>query len=259
MILSRRVTFCGEQLDEIHEAIVIREANPGVAKETMTANDKMGGWGQRVTGQHWQTLEAQVTFAIDIPKTRMAERREVFDKVIAWANRKGWLEFSTIEDRRLYVEKTVIPGAGDMWNWINDYTIVFRAYSVPFWETKTETKVTKDSVMNGSASIKIEGTAPGVLDISFKNISGAVIPNIKIKTTKHEMNLEGVNLASYETLIIDHPISKGGVVRIRAGSRNVYGLLQGSDDLAVEPGSETVTVTATRAGALTIVNHARWV
>lgn len=259
MILSRRVIFCGEQLDEIHESIVIRGADPGVAKESSSTADKMGGWGQRMTEQHWQTAEAQVTFAIDIPKTRMAERREVFDKVIAWANRKGWLEFSTIEDRRLYVDKIVVPGAGDMWHWTNDYTITFRANSVPFWETKTATTAKKASIMKGSVAIDIGGTAPGVLDVSFKNISGALIKNFKVKTSKREMNLEGVNLAADETLKIDHPAANGGVVRIRAGSRNVYSLMTGSDDLTVTPGSETVTIEATRAGELTVTNHARWI
>ena len=50
MILSRRVALGGVQLDEIHEAIVIRSIDPGVPNETINAVERMGGAGQRITG-----------------------------------------------------------------------------------------------------------------------------------------------------------------------------------------------------------------
>ena len=59
MILARRAALNGEQLDEIHDAIVIRRIDPGVTKETVQAVSRMGA-GQRMTGEHWDTLEAAV-------------------------------------------------------------------------------------------------------------------------------------------------------------------------------------------------------
>ena len=81
MILSRRVSFCGEQLDELDDSIVIRHADPGVPNESIQAVERMGGWGQRVTGQHWNTLEASVAFAINIKKTEMTEQKQA--KIVA--------------------------------------------------------------------------------------------------------------------------------------------------------------------------------
>lgn len=257
MILSRRVSFCGEQLDELDDSIVIRRADPGVPNESIQAVERMGGWGQRVTGQHWNTLEASVAFAINIKKTEMARRREVFDKVIAWANRKGWLEFSSIDDRRMYVEKTVIPGAGDMREWLSEYTIIFRAYSVPFWESITPASVTQN-VTSGSVLLDVGGTAPGVLDISFRNISGMTINNFSVSAAGNTLTLNGVNIAASETLNITHPRENGGLLRIYSGNRDVYSLRTGADDLVVNPGRVTVNVDATRAGQLTVTNNARW-
>lgn len=257
MILSRRVSFCGEQLDELDESIVIRHADPGVPNESVQTVERMGGWGSRVTGQHWNQLEASVTFAINIKKTEMARRREVYDRVIAWANRKGWLEFSAIEDRRLYVEKTVIPGGGDMREWLNEYTITFRAYSVPFWESITPASVTQN-VTSGSVLLDVGGTAPGVLDVSFRNISGMTINNFSVSAAGKTLTLNGVNIAASETLNITHPRESGGLLRIYSGNRNVYSLRTGADDLTVDPGRVTVNVSATRAGQLTVTNNARW-
>lgn len=259
MILSRRVSFNGVMLDELDNSIVIRSIDPGVPKDNIQATDRMGGWGQRVTGQHWSTVEATVTFAIDIPKREMNRRREVFDLAIAWAaNKTGWLEFNTITDRHLWVDKVVIPGGGDMWNWTNEFTFVFRAYAVPFWESITPTAATVNSVSSYGIPIDIGGTAPGVLDVSFKNVSGAMIPNIAITAAGKTLTLNGVNLTASETLMITHPHGNGGLLQIKAGSRNVYGLRTGADDLVVNPGSANVILSASRAGNLTVTNYARW-
>ena len=258
MILSRRVSFCGEQLDEIHEAVVIRSADPGVPGEDVQAANRMGGWGQRMTGQHWTVLNATVAFAIDVSKRDMALRREIFDAVIAWANRTGWLQFSTIPGRRLYVDKVVIPGAGDMWEWTNEYTITFRAYNVPFWESETAATSVLASTASGTASIEVGGTAPGVLDMSLRNMSGATINNVTIWLNGKNMALTGVNLASSEVLTVTHPHESGGLLRIYAGSRNVYAIRTGIDDLTVKPGNNLFGLTATRAGQLTATSYARW-
>lgn len=257
MILSRRVKYLGTQLDELDESIVIRRLDPGVPNESFQTTDRMGGWGSRVTGQHWNQLEATVVFAIDIPKEEMIRRREVFDKVVAWANRKGWLDFSTLDDRRLWIDKVVIPGGGDMREWTNEYTIVFRACNVPFWETITPTTVTKN-LTSGSVDIDVGGTAPGVLNINFRNISGKTITNFSVSAGGNELKLDGVNITASETLTITHPAASGGLLRIYSGSRNVYSLRTGADNLVVSPGKVTVNVSATRAGTLTVSNNARW-
>lgn len=257
MILSRRISRGGIQLDEIDESIVIRSVDPGVPHESVGTANKMGGWGSRITNQHWESLEASVTFAIDIPKREMTRRREVFDKVIVWAKGAGWLRTNQLDGRRLWVDKVVVPGGGDMWNWLGEYTITFRATSVPFWQDENAVEAVKKKISSGSVQIEIGGTAPGVLDLSFENVSGAQNTNVKFTVDGKELDLHGVNLAANETLNLTH--TNDGTLRVRAGSRNVYSLLRGADDAYVEAGTTvTVGVTATRAGNLTVKNVARW-
>lgn len=256
MILSRRASLGGVQLDELHEAIVIRSTDPGVPSEDVSNTARMGGYGQRQTGQHWNALEASVTFAIDVYKRQLALRDEIFDLVMAWAKAKQWLEFSHMPGKRLYVDKVILPGRGDLWEWTKGYTVGFRANSVPFWQQSEPNTLVKKSISNGSVTMDIGGTAPSVLDVKFRNISGKTIPNFAVKAGKNRIELKGVNLGGTETLTISH--SAEGWMKITAGSRNVYDIYTGADDLYVEPGKVTVTVEAVRAGELTLTSYGRF-
>ena len=257
MILSKRVAFNGQQLDELHDAIVIRSIDPGVPNENISAVDKMGGSGQRITGSHYNTLDVTVTYAIDIPKRRMAERREVFDLVNTWANRKGWLTVNWMTNRRMYVDKAVLPGSGDIWEWTNEYTIVFRAYNVPFWQNELPMQGASGTAASGSFGLTNPGNTKSVVDATFQNMSGMTINNFYIKTGSNALEIRSMGLGGSETLRIHH--GTDGLLRLQIGSRSVYDRYRGNDDLYVEPGNFSVSFSADRAGILTAQCYGRWI
>ena len=257
MILSRRVALGGVQLDEIHEAIVIRGVDPGVTHETIGAVSRMGGFGQRVTGQHWETLDVSVRFSIDIPKKHLEERKTVFDSVMAWARAKGWLTFNYMTNRRMWVDKVVFPDSGDMWNWTDEYVITFRAYNVPFWQEELPNTAGNDLSSGGRLWVTVGGNVKSVLDVTFQNRSGMTVPNFQISTPDGNVTLTGIDLGGAETLTISH--GTDGLLRIRAGSRNVYEKYSGTDDLFVQPGVATVDWSATRAGRITVQSYGRFI
>jgi len=257
MILSRRAALGGVQLDELHEAIVIRSLDPGIVHETTNAVSRMGGTGQRVTGEHFDTLEATVTYAIDLPKRQMEERKAVYDSVIAWANRKGWLTFSHMPNRRLRVDKVVWPGGGDMWDWLNEYTLTFRAYNVPFWQEETPTQAVIDLSAGGNVYIDVNGNTGTVLDVTFENRSGMEIPDFSVTAGDSSISLSGMGLGGGQTLMIHH--GTDGLLRIQIGNRSVYEKHTGSDDLYVNPGRTRVGFSATRAGRFTVQSYGRFI
>lgn len=257
MRLTRRAALGGAELDELHDAIVIRSIDPGTPKETVQSANRMGGAGSRMTMQHWDTLEASVTYAINIPKRRLAERREVMDLVNEWALKKGWLTTNEMPEKRLWVEKADIPTGGDLWQWLEEYTITFRAYGVPFWTDASPAQVTNDNITKGSVALSVPGMVRTVLNVSFRNISGQNIPNFTVSAGGNTLTLTGVNLGADQTLTIDH--TADGLLRARKGSTSVYPLLTGSEDLYVDPGDVTVSVNAARAGRLTVSAYGRYV
>lgn len=256
MILSRRAALNGVELDEVHEAIVIRSIDPGTPKESVSSANRMGA-GARLTSQHYDSLEAAVTFAINIPKRRLAERREAFDMVTDWALQKGWLTTNEMPERRMWVEHVAVPNSGDLWKWTDEFTIQFHAYGVPFWQDESPAQVVNDNITKGNVTLSVPGMVRTVLNVSFRNISGQNIPNFTVSAAGNTLTLNGVNLGANQTLTIDH--TEDGLLRARKGNTSVYQLLTGSEDLFANPGDVSVSVNATRAGKLTVSAYGRYV
>ena len=252
MILTRRVALNGTQLDQIDQSIVIRSIDPGTPKETVQSVSKMGGFGQRITGRHWETIDVSVTYAIDIPKKRIADRRDVFDAVNAWAQAGGWLTVNYMAGRRLYADSVTVPSSEDLWNWTEEFTIIFRAYAVPFWQSDTQTTST-------SSTITVPGTAPTVCDAEIENDSGSTIDTMSVQVGRSAMSFSDLGLADGETLVISHAANGTLSIRIRNGNtyRSAMDKRTGgsADDLYVNPGSNLITVSD---GAHTVSCYGRW-
>ena len=242
MILSRRVSLGGVHLDSLDNSIVIQSVQPGVPHESVNAVNRMGGFGQRVTSQHWETLEINVTFAINLPKNQLAARRTVFDKVMKWANVKGWLITNQMSGKRVYVEKAVFPSGGDMRKWLSEYTITFRAYGVPFWQDDTAT-----SASNGS--LAVPGELKTVCNAEVANGGSSTINSLTVTAGGSTMEFSSLGLEAGETLKIGH--GNDGVLWIRIyNTNNIYRSVMNkrtggsADDLYVLPGDVSVSATA---------------
>ena len=258
MILSKRVALNGEQLDEIHERIVIRSVDTSVPHEDVQAVSRMGGWGQRLTVNHWETLEVTVNWAMDVPKKEMALRREIYEAVTAWALQKGWLTVNFMPKRRMRVDKVVVPSSGDLWQWTSEFPITFRAYAVPFWQDTDVTETVVRQITNDTVHMDIPGIADTVLNVSFQNISGAVNDEFSIRAGSSLIDLKGISLGGTETLTISH--GTDDLLKIKAGTRSVYSKLQpgSSDMLRVSPGNAVIEIASKRAGKLTLSCNGRY-
>lgn len=256
MITSKRVSLAGEQLDELDNRIVIRSVDTGVPHETLQAVSRMGA-GQRMTVQHWDSLDVRVSFGIDIPKTNLAERREVWEKVMSWALQKGWLTVGYMEGRRMYVDKTILPSSGNLWAWADDFTITFRAYNVPFWQDEQELTIVRNSITTASVAINVPGQMQTVLGVAFKNTSGSALTSLSVSAGGNTVSLSGISVASGSTVEITH--GTDGLLKIRSGSTSLYDKYTGADDLYVNPGANTVNITANKSGNATISVVGRYV
>ena len=252
MILSRRVALNGNQLDELNDLIVIRGIYDGYPEETENTANRMGGVGQRVTDQHWEKLEVNVTFAILVPKTNLQQRQEIFDAVKVWALQKGWLTLNYKPGVRMRVDKVILPAGGDLWNWTGDYTIQFVSRNVPFWQQETTESTAISAAMNVSRYISVAGMVRTVVDMDFVNISGMTINSLRIAAQSSVIQLNGFSLGNGQTLSINH--GTDGLLRITAGGGSIlHCRTEGSsDDLYVDPGSRLVQITAQRSGRITL-------
>lgn len=251
MKLSRRIALNGSQLDAVDPSVVIRSIDPGVPHESISAVSRMGGSGQRVTGQHWEYLETAVTYAINLPKEQLAERRAVFDSVNDWALQKGMLTIPFMGEKHVAVDKVVIPDSGDLREWNGEFTITFRAYAVPFWQDDTATTATIAAADESAGTITVPGQVETVCDAEITNASGSTINTMSVAIGDSVMNFTDLGLANGEKLVIGH---NGAMlyIRIYTGAsyyrRAMDKRTGGSDDLYVKPGANAIAITG---GAVT--------
>ena len=247
MILSKRVALGGVQLDEIDPSIVIRSVDPGATKESVQTAAMMGGSGQQITSRHFDTLDVAVSFAIDLPKKQLAERRTVFDQVMAWAAAGGWLTVNFMTGKRVYIDSVTLPSSADLWNWTEEFQIVFRANAVPFWQDATATSISITS--GGTGTIAVPGIAETVCSIDVKNTSGSTIDTLTVEAGDSSMSFTDLGLLNNEVLSIGHKKDGTLFIRIYTGStyRSALGKRTGgsADDLYVKPGNRTITVSNT--------------
>ena len=256
MILSHRVALNGVQLDSVDNRILVQGVDEAAGKDQVSAVGIFGGVGQRITNRHRDYLDVTVRFSLKIKKNDMQARSDVFERVNAWAAPGGWLTVNYKAGRRLRVVRYQCPAAGDQWAWTSVYSITFRAYAVPYWQQEDENRL----MATGSSITRqfgVAGSEKSVMNVAFKNTSSSACAAFSITAGESTITLSSLSLGQNETLYIDH--TEDGLLRIRIRSAGgVYRsalnkrTAESSDDLWVSPGTVTVTMTAQRAGTLTI-------
>lgn len=266
MVLKRRVSLGGEQLDSLDDRIIITGIDEAAGKDNITAVGSAAGFGQRITGQRRDTLDVTVKFALNIKNTSrsmMADREELLEKINAWAvsNSGGWLRIGHKPGRRLRVMLAQAPGAGDMYNWSNEFTMVFRAYSIPFWEDNAATEMTPKGVTNmHQFYIDVPGNTDTVMDMTVENKSGKTINNITLTVGGKKISFSGLGLGGSESLVIDHVhTGKKYYFRATAGGKSALAKRTGQDDFYVTPGKTLVKVEADRAVKVTASVRGRYI
>lgn len=261
MILSRRVTMDGIQLDSLDSRIIISGIEEDVPGETRNALDIYGRIGSRQTFEHINSKRVTVKFLLKVRKGNFADRNEILEKITKWARYGSELRSSTRPGRKIRVRCTAIPKPTDPRNWTSEYSMTFEAREKPYWENTTIVKATGTTRSSGSVTLELDGNLDNRVTIEARNMSGAVINNMTLECGEDSISFTGLGLAAEETLKIGYSNEDVQSIRITGAdgkSRSVMDKRTGSDDLRAEPGSVTVSYTAQRAIQLTAACTGRY-
>ncbi len=263
MQMAHRVALDGEWLDEIDDRIIINRIETGDGRLNISAVS-LAEDGSRVTAASRDSLDIAVKFCLKPKKRLMAEREELLEKINAWAFRGGWLTTNYKENRKIRVFMAQGATAGDPWDWTKEYMILFRACGVPYWQQDGPATVKQLATSGGSLTIGVEGSAKTVIEVAFKNTSGASVSTFSIDTGESAMAFTALALANGETLIIDHEdTGKKNILRIAiegtgGARRSVMDKRTGDDDLYITPGVHAVSFSAGGAGQITLSCRGRF-
>ena len=261
MILSRRVALDGVQLDEKDERIVITGIDEDAGKDTISTVSSAAANGQRITTQRRDTLDVTVRFKLLVRKEDMITREALLEVVNAWAARGGWLQVGHKPQRKILVVLAQAPGAGNMFNWTNEYSIVFRAYAVPYWEDENPVSVRGGTAASGSLWLNVPGNTRTVMSVVAQNRSGMTIDTLSITAAGQTIAFNGLRLGGSSALTIDYnQTQKLFVIRNRIGSTSVMAArtVTSADEFVLDPGSCQVSWSAQRAVQLTCSCRGRY-
>ena len=205
MQLKHRVALDDVQLDSVDDRIMISKIETGDGKENIQSVSLWGNSaGSRVTSIHRDSIDITVKFRIRLKKRDMQEREEVIEKANAWAFSGGWLTTNYKTNRRIRVFRAQAAAVGDPWEWTKEYTIVFRACGVPYWQEEDPSSIQKLNVSSANLVIGVNGSENTVLEAEFKNTSGNTCNTFSISVAGTGISFSSLGLASGETLVIDH-------------------------------------------------------
>ena len=269
-ITAHEVSLGGESLRDIDDRIIVNGISCDAAKYTESAATAFGRPGQRRAGRHRDYMDVTVNFSIRVKKTDMAERAAVWEQVMTWAARAwngAWLTSEQREGRRIWVTVQQLPAEGDQWEWATVYSIVFRSMGIAAWQDARAISLTAENHTSGTKALRVSGNDRTVMNFTYLNTSGNTCDTITISTGTAEMQFSGLGILAGETFQISHTeegllririCSTGGVWRSAMGARIANGTYQSADDLWISPGAQSVTVTAERAGTITMESCGRW-
>ena len=262
MILSRRVELEGEQLDELDERIVITGIDEAAGKDNITAVASAGGDGQRITQKRRDSLDITVKFRLLIHKDDLQARSVLLEDINGWAVNGGWLKIGYRKRRRIMVTLAQAAAPADLWQWTNEFSIVFRAYSQPYWESTILTEVVSESISDGNMFIEVPGRIQTPLMFKAKNISGQTINSISVTVDGKKISLSELGLQADKSLTFDYlQTDRLYVPQARIGTTQVRKALTSDsvDEIMLQPGSTTrVYVKTSRAVQMTLWCRGRY-
>ena len=250
------------ELHSIDPAIVVRSVQEASPTWNISTGTKAGGAGMFVNGLDKQYREVSIKFAI-MERTDLNKRMRILQDVAGWAANGGDMTVSYRERQRLRVMCAQLPAIDSIRGWTDDFTILFRAYIVPFWESQDKEQVTVAATTNDYGRLMVRETGGGKLCAIGANNSGSSVTSIFI-----------ANSASYNGITMSCTIPTGSSIvfdydendlqRIRKLTGTTYtSVLQyrsaDSDDaIILNHGANSIHVTSDKAMSWTLYTYGRW-
>ena len=243
------VALNGIELHSLDGAIVLQGVDEGAPSWNITTGNRASREGQYINGIEKRYRDVVVSFAI--AETRdLIRRADILQRVCAWAAAGGDLTVSYRDRQRLRVVCAALPAVKTLTKWAEAYSITFRAYTVPYWESMDAESVTANAATSTSSVLTVRETAGGKLCFEATNSSGSQADTAVINCNGGSIGFLGLGLLNGEKLILDYDGKDIQRIRILNAAGTAYRSAMAkrttgsSDDLILKQGSNTI-VTGT--------------
>lgn len=215
----------GIPLHEIDPTIYILDIQEEPAQMDVSTAAKAGGSGRFVVTRQRQTLSVTISFAIR--EYDVTRRKDIMQKIIAWAKGGKYLSINDRPGQRLRVEVDTLPTITSALRWTQELAVTFTAYAFPFWENEELDTITT----SGMTSMLVDGDADSApVDVTIEPTTN----NVSVTVGKTKIALTNVTSA----VEISH--GDNGILRIMSNGASILSKRtpESSDDLLAVPGQE---------------------
>lgn len=251
MITRYSCALNGQSLDSLDACIHITDVTE-LAPQQRIVTAASAGHGLHILHRVRERISVQVRFLLREYDT--SRRREVMQRVFAWAGKGGVLTTGDRPGQQLNVLCDTLPGMSSLM-WLDEMTLSFTAYETPFWESAVRQAVTTGS----SASLTLPGTAGDCpVDCTVVNLGDAALNTVTLRCGDTSMQFDSLALKPGESLVI---AAAGQVLSATAAGKSVLMHRTGDSDdllLATTGVATAVSVTADQAVAATFSARGRY-
>ena len=246
----------GLPLDAIDPAIYVTDVQETPASYDATTLQRAKGDGLRVLRRLRDSLQVRVAFMVR--ETDVGRRREIVQRVAAWAMGGKYLALGDRPGQRLRVLCETLPGITSALKWTQELSMTFTAYAMPYWEADMPTRASFTGT-GGTAAIHQAGTAPCFLEAEISNTSGSTLTSLSMAADGQTMAFTGMALGAGRTLKIFY--DDKWLLRAEVDGASVLNrrTADSVDDLILPPGkATTVTIAADKAVSVTLKARGLW-
>lgn len=256
------VALNGIELHSLDGGIVLQGVDEGAASWNISAGNRAGNAGQHVTSVEKRYRDVVVSFAI-AEQRDLIRRSDIIQRVCAWAAAGGDLTVSYRDRQKLRVICAQMPSVKTLTKWAETYSITFRAYDIPFWQSMDPEKATITAGTSGSATLTVKESAGGKLCFKATNNSGSTVNTVTISANGKSMAFYGLGLANGKTLMVDY--DEQDIQRLRIMTGSTYNssamdkrAVESADDIPLKCGTNTISVTSGAAVSWEVYTYGRW-
>lgn len=247
------------------KGISIRDCDPRIIVSGITENqpkekDSVSYLSYAHGGRLAKTLrqELSVSVIVGIKETDMQKRDAVYQAIRKWGRNAGYLNASTRENQRLYVERMEVKTSGKKWT--ETITLTLTAYAMPFWENiAAQSAAISTAATSGSALLSAPGNADECAVDAEITAVGGTLNTLTVTVGSTSMSFTALGVSAGAKLAISH--TDTGLLTIKNGSTSLMSKRTGasSDDLIAEPGgSNAVSFSANVTCTAKFSTRGRW-
>ena len=243
-------------LDAIDPSIYVTDVQETPVSYDATTLQRAKGDGLRVLRRLRDSLQVRVAFMVR--ETDVGRRREIVQRVSAWAMGGKYLSLGDRPGQRLRVLCETLPGITSALKWTQELTMVFTAYAMPYWEAEQPMRAVF-SGNGGTAVIRNTGTAPCFLEAEISNTSGETLTGVALEADGKAMGFSGLDLGAGKTLKLFY--DDNWILRSEVDGASVlhFRTADSADDLILPPGKAvTVAIAADKAVSVTLKARGLW-